>query len=183
MIPDVRIYASSKFNFLFIKHFNMNIDSNKVQTYLSFIMGEELFAINVSKVINILEIRHITKVPKSPPYIKGVINLRGSVLPVVDLRIKFGMPEKENTVDTSIIVLNIEQNGEVIMLGTQVDAVREVLELKDDEISEAPGIGAKKDSGFIEGLYRKDEQFIMILDIDRIFSFEDVLAMPEHAIS
>jgi purine-binding chemotaxis protein CheW len=143
-------------------------------------MSEELFAINVSKVINILEIRHITKVPKTPPYMKGVINLRGTVLPVVDLRIKFGLPEKENTVDTSIIVLNIEKDGEIIMLGTLVDAVREVLELKDEDIAESPSIGTKYNSGYIQGMYRMDEHFIMILDIDKIFSVDDIIDVTEH---
>lgn len=155
--------------------------SNQIQTYLSFKMSEELFAINVSKVINILEIRQITKVPKTPVYMKGVINLRGTVLPVVDLRIKFGLPEKENTVDTSIIVLNIEKDGETIMLGTLVDAVREVLELKDDEIAPSPSIGTKYNSGFIQGMYRMEEHFIMILDIDKIFSVDDIVDVKDFS--
>jgi purine-binding chemotaxis protein CheW len=158
----------------------MSTENNKVQTYLSFKMSEELFAINVSKVINILEMSHITRVPKTPSYMKGVINLRGSVLPVVDLRIKFGLPEAENTVDTSIIVLNIEKEGEIIMLGTLVDAVREVLELKDEDIAESPSIGTKYNSGFIQGMYRMDEHFIMILDIDKIFSTDDIIDVKEQ---
>ncbi len=158
----------------------MGTETTKIQTYLSFKMSEELFAINVSKVINILEMRHITKVPKTPTYMKGVINLRGSVLPVVDLRIKFGLPEVENTVDTSIIVLNIEKEGEIVTLGVQVDAVREVLELKDEEIAESPSIGTKYNSGFIQGMYRMDEHFIMILDIDKIFSIDDIIDVKEQ---
>ena len=158
----------------------MSTESNKIQTYLSFKMSEELFAINVSKVINILEMQHITKVPKTPPYMKGVINLRGTVLPVVDLRTKFGLPEQGNTVDTSIIVLNIEKDGEIIMLGTLVDAVREVLELKDDEIAPSPSIGTKYNSGFIQGMYRIEEHFIMILDIDKIFSVDDIIDVQEQ---
>jgi purine-binding chemotaxis protein CheW len=159
----------------------MSNETNKIQTYLSFKMSEELFAINVSKVINILEMQHITKVPKTPVYMKGVINLRGTVLPVIDLRIKFGLPEKENTVDTSIIVLNIEKDGEIIMLGTLVDAVREVLELKDEEIADSPSIGTKYNSGFIQGMYRMDEHFIMILDIDKIFSVDDIVDVKEYS--
>ncbi len=160
----------------------MSTENNKIQTYLSFKMSEEVFAINVSKVINILEIRHITKVPKSPSYMKGVINLRGTVLPVVDLRSKFGLPEAQNTVDTSIIVLNIEKEGEIIMLGTLVDAVREVLELKDEEIAQSPSIGTKYNSGFIQGMYRVDEHFIMILDIDKVFSIDDIIDVKDHAL-
>ncbi len=158
----------------------MSTENNRVQTYLSFKMSDEVFAINVSKVINILEIRHITKVPKSPSYMKGVINLRGTVLPVVDMRTKFGLPEAQNTVDTSIIVLNIEKEGETIMLGTMVDAVREVLELKDEEIAQSPSIGTNYNSGFIQGMYRVDERFIMILDIDKVFSSDDIIDVKEH---
>jgi len=159
----------------------MSIDKeNQLQTYLSFKLSEEVFAINVSKVINILEMSHITKIPKAPDYMKGVINLRGTVLPVVDMRIKFGLPEKEVTVDTSIIVLSIDLNGEAVLIGTLVDAVKEVLELKSDEIAPPPIIGSKYNSGFIEGMWRMDDHFIMILDIDKIFSVDDVLDVKDY---
>ncbi len=159
----------------------MSTDTSRgIETYLSFKLGEEVFAINVSKVINILEMSQITSIPKTPNYMKGVINLRGTVLPVIDLRIKFGLPEKEATVDTSIIVLNIEHKGEHILIGTLVDAVREVLELKNDDISQAPTIGAKYNSGFINGMFRINDKFIMILDIDKIFSTEEVIEFKEH---
>jgi purine-binding chemotaxis protein CheW len=159
----------------------MAIDkSTGVQTYLSFKLGEEVFAINVSKVINILEMSNITKIPKTPDYMKGVINLRGMVLPVVDIRIKFGLPEKELSVDTSIIVLSIDLNGEPVFIGIQVDAVREVLELKSEDIAPAPTIGTKYNSGFIEGMWRIDDKFIMILDIDKVFSTDEVIDFKEH---
>jgi purine-binding chemotaxis protein CheW len=159
----------------------MNIEKDDgVKTCLSFKLGEEVFAINVSKVINILEMSHVTRIPKAPEYMKGVINLRGTVLPVVDLRIKFGLPEKEATVDTSIIVINIDLNGEQVLIGTLVDAVREVLELKNNEISPAPTIGTKYNSGFIEGMWRTDEKFIMILDIDKVFSTDEIIDFKEQ---
>lgn len=161
-----------------IKH--MNNDNIRIQTYLSFKMSEELFAINVSKVINILEISHITRIPKTQSYMKGVINLRGTVLPVVDLRIKFGLSEIENTVDTSIIVLNIENSQGIITLGVLVDAVHEVLELQDDEIAASPSIGTAHDVGFIQGMYRMEEHFIMILDIDKIFSIDDIIDVKDQ---
>jgi purine-binding chemotaxis protein CheW len=158
----------------------MTSDLSDFQTYLSFKLGEEVFAINVSKVLNILEMKPITRVPKSPDYLIGVINLRGNVLPVVDLRIKFGLPEISITVDTNIIVLSIEKDGETIMLGILIDAVREVLEFKNDEISPSPAIGTKYNSAFIKGMWRINENFIMILDIDKVFSFEDVIDFKEH---
>lgn len=159
----------------------MSIDKNReIETYLSFKLSEEVFAINVSKVTNILEMSSITRIPKTPEYMKGVINLRGAVLPVIDLRVKFGMPEKESTVDTGIIVLSIDLNGEPVMIGAIVDAVKEVLELKNEDISPAPTLGSKYSSGFIEGMWRMDEKFIMILDIDKIFSTEEVIDFKEQ---
>ncbi len=150
------------------------------QTYLSFRLAEEVFAINVFKVINILEMSPITRIPKSPEYMKGVLNLRGTVLPVIDLRIKFGLPAKEATVDTGIIVLNIDVNDDPVQVGIMVDAVKEVLELRNDEISPAPTIGTKYNSGIIEGMWRHEDKFTMILDINRIFSTDEVIDFKEH---
>jgi purine-binding chemotaxis protein CheW len=158
----------------------MSTELTAIQTYLSFKLSEEVFAINVSKVLNILEMKPITKVPKSPEYMKGVINLRGTVLPVIDMRLKFGMPENKVTIDTSIVVLNIEREGEEIMLGILVDAVREVLEFRAEDIAPSPSIGTKYNSGFIEGMWRIDENFIMILNIDKVFSMDEIIDFKEH---
>jgi purine-binding chemotaxis protein CheW len=152
---------------------------NKLQTYLSFKLGEGVFAINVSKVINILEVSQITKIPKAPEYMLGVINLRGMVLPVVDLRIKFGMPQAETTIDTNIIVLSISLNGEMVMVGTMVDTVKEVLELQTGDIAPSPSIGSKFNSDIIQGMWRHEDNFIMILDIDSVFSADDILDVKE----
>ncbi len=148
---------------------------NEVQTYLSFKLSEEVFAINVSRVINILEMSKITRIPKAPDYMKGVINLRGTVLPVVDLRIKLGLPEKENTVDTSIIVHTIDFDGEQVLIGALVDAVKEVLELKTGDIAPNPTIGTKYNSGIIDGMWRNNDKFIMILNIDKVFTTDEII--------
>jgi len=153
---------------------------DKVETFLSFKLSEEVFAINVSQVLNILEMSTITRIPKSPDYLKGVINLRGTVLPVVDLRIKFGLPEKKATVDTSIIVLSVDLEGEAVLVGILVDAVREVLELNNQDIAPTPSIGTKYNSGFIKGMWRMDDKFIMILDIDKVFSTEEIIDFREQ---
>jgi purine-binding chemotaxis protein CheW len=158
----------------------MSTDLTAIQTYLSFKLGDEVFAINVSKVLNILEMKPITKVPKSPDYLKGVINLRGTVLPVVDLRLKFGLAENKVTVDTNIIVISIDKEGDTIMLGIQVDSVKEVLEFKTEEIAPSPSIGTKYNSGFIEGMWRVGENFIMILNIEKVFSVEEIIDFKEH---
>jgi purine-binding chemotaxis protein CheW len=159
----------------------MSINKDQeINTFLSFKLGEEVFAINVFKVINILEMNHITRIPQAPEYMKGVINLRGTVLPVIDLRLKFGLSEKDITVDTSIIVLSIEVTGEPVLIGILVDAVKEVLELKSSDIAPSPTLGTKYNSGFVEGMWRIDEKFIMILDIDKVFSTEEVIDLKEE---
>ena len=150
-----------------------------LNSYLSFKLGEETFASNVSKVLNILEMMKITKVPKSPTYMKGVINLRGSVLPLVDTRLKFGMTQTEITTNTCILVLNVEVDGENINIGAQVDSVQEVLELEESDIQPLPNIGSKYSSEFIFGMANSNEEFIMLLDMDKVFSVDEIVSLNE----
>lgn len=142
-------------------------------SYLTFRLGAELFAANVSKVIEILEIPKITKVPCSPDFMRGVVNLRGNVLSVIDSRIKFGLPVTEDTVNTCIIVMNIDLDGQNITLGLIVDAVKEVLEIDMASIQNVPEIGSKYKSEFIEGMVKTNDQFIMILNIALLFSIQE----------
>jgi purine-binding chemotaxis protein CheW len=157
----------------------MSSDLSAPQTYLSFKLDDEVFAINVSSVLNILEMKPVTKVPKSPEYLKGIINLRGTVLPVVDFRTKFGLPESKISIDTKIIVLSIKLDAEPFMVGIIVDSVCEVLEFKHEEILPPPTIGTKYNSGFITGMRRLDEDFMMILDIKKIFSTDEIIDVKE----
>jgi purine-binding chemotaxis protein CheW len=142
-------------------------------SYLTFKLGEETFAANVNKVIEILEIPKITKVPRSPDFMRGVVNLRGNVLSVIDSRIKFGLPVTEDTVNTCIIVMNIDLDGQNITLGLIVDAVKEVIDIAGDSIQNVPEIGAKYNSDFIEGMVKSEDQFIMILNIALLFSSQE----------
>lgn len=147
-----------------------NDKDEKIISYLTFKLGDELFASNVAKVLNILELTKITKVPKAPSFMKGVINLRGDVLPVVDTRIKFGMGETQFTPSTCILVLIIEFEGETIHLGALVDSVQEVLEIEDKEILAPPSIGSSYRSDFIVGVVEHEEDFIMLLDVEKVFT-------------
>ena len=158
---------------------NQEFNLQDVKTYLSFRLKKELFAINVSKVLTILEMKPITKVPNSPDYMRGVINLRGNVLPVIDMRLKFGMPTIEFTQETCIIVLNIVIEEDPIQLGILVDAVDAVLEIQDDEIVESPTIGTRYKVEFIKGMYKLDDGFIMILNIDMIFNTTDLIQVKD----
>lgn len=151
-----------------------NENITKINTFLSFKLGEEEFAAHVGKVLNILEMTKITEVPKAPEYMKGVINLRGTILPVIDTRIKFGMPKTEYTTNTCIIVLDIEMDGDSIHVGALVDSVQAVLELDSNQIMPAPSIGSKYKSEFIEGVANIDDKFIMILNMDAVFSSNEL---------
>jgi purine-binding chemotaxis protein CheW len=137
-------------------------------------MEEETFALDVGKVREILDYTNITKVPRTPDFMKGVINLRGSVVPVVDMRLKFNMPVQERTVDTCIIVVEITIEDEQTVLGALVDSVQEVFELEPAQVEPAPRIGTKLNTDFILGMGRRDERFVIILDIDRVFSIEEL---------
>lgn len=150
------------------------IETETAQSYLSFKLEDELFALSVSKVIEILEVPKITKIPRAPDYMTGVINLRGSVLPLVDTRIKFGMPPLEFTVNTCIIVMEIVVEGESIQLGALVDAVLEVLEVDESTVQSSPTIDAKYKLEFIKGMIHIEEKFIMLLNIDEVFSLENI---------
>ncbi|MBN2486592.1 MAG: purine-binding chemotaxis protein CheW [Bacteroidales bacterium] len=148
-------------------------------SYLSFNIGSEIFAANVKNVINILEMSKITKVPKSPDYLKGVINLRGSVLPVVDTRIKFGLAETSYTINTCILVLEVVTGTETLRLGAIVDSVQEVFELNNNEILPAPAIGTNYKTDVLIGITRRDNNLIMILDVDKVFAVEEILSLNE----
>lgn len=158
-----------------------NVNHTMSDSYLSFKVGEELFAANVAKVLEILEVSKITKVPRSPEYMRGVVNLRGSVLPVIDTRLKFGMPATEDTVETCIMVLTIQMENESFVLGALVDAVQEVFEISQDQIKAAPSIGSKYRSEFIDGMIRLNEQFIMLLNLDKVFSTDEIITVKESA--
>jgi purine-binding chemotaxis protein CheW len=147
----------------------------QINSYLTFKLGEEEFAAHVSKVLSIMEMTKITKVPKSPDYMQGVINLRGQVLPVVDTRIKFGMSPTEFTQNTCIIVMEVEMEQDSVQVGALVDSVQEVLEIEDDQIQPPPSIGSKYKSEFISGMAKVEEEFIMILDMDKVFSAQELI--------
>ncbi len=142
--------------------------------YLSFTLGGELFALDISKVREVLDYTRITHVPRMPDFILGVINLRGSVVPVVDMRLKFDMAKGDNTVSTCIVIVEVLLEGETIALGALVDAVQEVFNIEPSQIELPPRIGTKLKTEFIKGMGKKDDQFVIILDIDRIFSMEEL---------
>lgn len=144
-------------------------------SYLTFKVGGENFAASVNKVLNILEMSKITKVPQAPQYMLGVINLRGQVLPVIDSRIKFGMPVSEITKNSFIIVIEVLIDEKIVQLGALVDSVNEVLEVTQDTILPPPSIGNRYKTDFISGVLNVNDEFIMVLDIDKAFSTDEII--------
>lgn len=150
--------------------------------YLTFKLDNEIFALDIGKVREVLDFTSITKVPRTPEFMRGVINLRGSVVPVVDMRLKFGMSITENNVNTCIIIVEVSIDNETAILGALVDSVQEVIDLEQDQIEPAPRIGTKLRTDFIRGMGKRNNGFIMILDIDKVFSSEE-LAMIQNSSS
>ena len=150
-----------------------------ISSYITFKLGDELFAIDVARVREVLDLSEITRVPTAPPYMRGVVNVRGSAVPVVDLRLKFGLPPTPDTVDTRIVVIELELDGELTVVGGLADSVREVLELDRSEIREPPRIAMRWRADMIEGLGKKGEQFIIVLDIARVLATSDALLVAE----
>jgi len=146
---------------------------------LSFRVGQEIFAASVAYVHEILELTKITKIPHAPAFMKGVTNLRGTVLPVVDTRIKFGLPAPETTQDACIIVLNITANDKKILIGALVDAVIEVVSYSVDEVKPLPSIGSKYNTDFIKGTTKMGDDFVLFLDIDRVFSSDELIQVQD----
>lgn len=147
---------------------------SETRTYLTFTLDDEDFAVDVSGVREVLDYTSATKVPRTPEFMRGVINLRGSVVPVVDMRLKFGMARCEDTVDTCIVVLEVDLDGESAVIGALADSVKEVFELTPDLIEPPPRIGTRLDTDFILGMGKHGEQFIIILDVNKVFTSEDL---------
>jgi purine-binding chemotaxis protein CheW len=150
-----------------------------MNSYLSFRLGDEIFAIHVAKVHKILEMSSITELPHSPDYMKGVINLRGNVLPVIDARVKFGLEPIAKTKSTSILVVEVEISGESVLLGMMVDAVQAVLKIETEDMLPAPTLGDKYKSDFITNMTKVKDKFYIILDLDAVFSSDDHIQIKE----
>jgi purine-binding chemotaxis protein CheW len=146
----------------------------ETRQYLTFKLANEVFATDVAKVREVLDLTPITAIPRTPDFMAGVINLRGSVVPVVDFRLCFGMSKTEKTRNTCIVVVEVVLDSEAIVIGALADSVEEVIDLEPEQIEPAPRIGAHIRTDFIRGMGKRDTQFIMILDIDRVFSAEEL---------
>jgi purine-binding chemotaxis protein CheW len=148
--------------------------TSKVSQFLTFTLDDEQYAIAVAKVREVLEYTRITKLPRSAAYMKGIINLRGTGVPVIDLRLKFGLPETRVGKDTSIIVTEVDSGAGLVVVGALADAVHEVIDMDEASIEATPRFGTRLAAEFILGVGKREELFVILLDIDRIFNAEEV---------
>jgi len=155
--------------------------TNKINAYLTFRLGDELFAANVSKVLNIVELTKITQVPRMPNYMLGIINLRGLALPVIDIRKKFAIELLEYSIYTCILVLEVIVDNKAITIGALVDAVNEVIDIDDKDLLPPPSFGIKYKADFITSVYKKEnDDFVMVLDLDFVFSNNEILELNQN---
>jgi purine-binding chemotaxis protein CheW len=153
----------------------------EISQYITFKLGDELFAINVDQVREVLELSHITSVPTAPAYMRGVVNVRGKAIPVVDLRLRFGLPRGADTVGTRIIVMELQLDGEPLVLGGIADSVHEVIEIEPASIEPPPRIAMRWRTEFIQGMVRRGDEFVIILDVNAVFSSEELAMVGEGA--
>ena len=147
--------------------------------YVTFNLGKELYGVEVTRTREILSLTPVTKVPQTPDYLLGVINLRGQVVPVVDMRLKLGLLAGDETEDTCIIVVDVHVDGETITVGALADAVREVLDIRSDQIEPPPRLGTRLNTEYINGMGKIDEQFMILLNIDRIFNSKELTLVQD----
>jgi purine-binding chemotaxis protein CheW len=147
--------------------------------YLTFRLDEEIFALDITKVREVLDFTSITRVPRTPDFMRGVINLRGTVVPVVDMKLKLGMPRTEKTINTCIIIVELELDGDMVVLGALADSVQEVIELEPEKIEPPPRIGTGLKIEFIRGMGKRDDSFIIILNIDKVFSANEIALVQD----
>lgn len=149
--------------------------------HLTFELDGEVYGIGILKVQEIIGMMNVTKVPRTPDFVRGVINLRGKVIPVVDLRLKFGMEGREDTERTCIIVVQVERENVQVVMGVLVDEVSEVLDVSADQVEPPPSFGTSVDTAFLRGMAKIGDKVVMMLDVDHVLSGGEVAMASEIA--
>jgi purine-binding chemotaxis protein CheW len=150
-----------------------DIDSTQ---HLTFALADDEYAIGVLRVKEIIKHDTITQVPGTPAWVRGVVNLRGGAVPVVDLAVKFGLAERSVTARTCIVVVETSINGEEALMGLLADSVSQVLDIPKGEIQSAPAFGTKVRVDYLQGMARMGSKFVLMLDVDRVLSADELLA-------
>jgi len=144
--------------------------------YLTFFLAGEEYAITILQVTDIIECGAVTRVPGTPPWIRGVHNLRGTVVPVIDLAIKFGLPATEVTRRTCIVIVELKADDETLIMGVMADSVHQVVDFTAEQIQPAPAFGPRVHVDCLLGMASSNGKFVLLLDIDRVFSSDEIVA-------
>jgi purine-binding chemotaxis protein CheW len=150
-----------------------------IQQYLTFMLGPEIFAVNILNIKEIIEYGQLTEVPQMPNFIRGVINLRGAVVPVIDMAARFGKASSDITRKTCVVIVEVNQDNEQYVVGMLVDAVNEVLDIPAHQVEPPPAFGANIQSNFIAGMGKVNEKFVIILNVDRVLSMDEMASLAE----
>jgi purine-binding chemotaxis protein CheW len=156
-------------------------NATESRQFLSFLLDGDLFAFPVQKVKEVLEVCRITRVPRSAPYLAGIINLRGGVVPVLDLCLKFGIPVRQNTIESAIVIIEAGNEADPFTLGVLVDGVKAVIRLEPQNVEPPPEVGMRMSREFISGIGKKDGCFIILLDSERVFAREELDMVAKKA--
>jgi purine-binding chemotaxis protein CheW len=154
-------------------------NKKKKNAFLSFRIGKETFAVSVKKALEVLEKQYITQVPNVPSYVEGVINFRGHIIPVIDTRLKFNLPKREENEKYVVIVFDLLIENKKMLIGAMADSVQDVIAFDESNILDVPEMGFNYNTEFILGMIKNETSFTMILDIDRVFSAEEVNLLNE----
>ena len=152
----------------------MDAAENLTTQFLTFALGQDAFAVDVQIAKEIVDYAEVTQVPQTPDYLLGVINLRGAVVPVIDMRLKFGMEEGATTQNSCIIVMEVDVNGDIATVGALVDSVQEVMDLNESQIEPPPKIGTQMNTEYIKGMGNMGEKFLILLDMNKVFSVDEL---------
>lgn len=156
------------------------MDNSRNTSYLTFKVGTENYASDVTHVQHIMQVGKITKLPNAPEYIKGVINIRGMVLPVIDTNIKFNQGPTKVDEKTSILLIDLNYKGELLQIGAMVNEVNEVIEVADNDILPTPTLGRDTNSKIIKGIIESEKELIMILDMNKLYTEEDIIEISDQ---
>ena len=156
-------------------------EEDRAVQYLTFTLREEDFAVEIAKVREVLDVTTMTRIPRMPEYLSGVINLRGNVVPVMDLGLKLGMPTIEKTKNTCIMIVEIEVDGNTVEMGAITDSVQMVLDLLPENVESVPSMGTNLNTEFIKGMGRQEgEKFLILLDIDKVLASEGQATLKQR---
>ena len=151
-----------------------NVRTNDSCQVLTVKLENEVYGVDIMSVREVLDFTSVTKVPQTPDFMIGVINLRGNVVPVIDLKLKFGLGKTVKTVNTCVIIVEVDIDEDTIVLGALADAVQEVVDFDGAQIEDAPKIGTQLNTAFIQGMAKRDDGFVIILDVDSVFSSNEI---------